>query len=180
MFLACANSPGVAPTESSAEQRNAQEMPQRWTFHSDSAPFRVHVPHSCRRTKDLNEHAQLQLECDNDTRFIVIAQNLPADLPEITSRVMRRTGTKLLRSRLRDFAIGATHINKVGGVRAETVLSQGKADSGRVIYVNTYVVHAGWAYQIVGWGPPNEASLLYDQNDALLGGWEFVDARPPA
>lgn len=161
----------------------AETDEEPWRFESEQAPYAIDLAGDWQQTpaEDLNRFADLAVHMHRRFFVIVIPQELPRfeGVESADASDLKRASLGLLEERIDSFDVereGPVEIDDKPGL---SVFARGSDDQIPVQYINTYVTHADWGYQIIAWAPKKQRDGLVAAVDELVAGWSFTGDESP-
>lgn len=150
-----------------------------WRFVSDDADYELVFPGEwvLEPEGSINPHADVAASRDDTFFFMVIPQTLPS-FPNPDVLELKRTALEMLDDSVDNLVVERQGPLELGGVSGLTVFTDGEVDGQSVAYITSYVIRNNMGYQIIAFTDQEHASKLFDETDAILSTWEFVDDEP--
>lgn len=167
---------GITGCEGCSNEPAAQPA---WRVTGERAPYALTFPAEwiAEPPQSINPHAEVAASLDDALFLMVIPQKLPT-FPTPDVHQLQRLGMETLDRSVDNLIIDRQSPIRLGGVEGLSVIARGELHGDPVRYINAYLVHLGYGYQIIAFASDEHSEALIAQVDLILASWENIS--PPA
>lgn len=160
--------------------QSAEDLPP-WRFVSDAAEYEVTFPGDWRREPagSINPFAELAASRESTLFFMVIPQEMP-QFPRAQMSEMRDLAIARLEETVEDFTIDRQGHVEVDGVTGTTIFASGRLNDRSIAYINTYLIHGDFGYQLIAFTEREHKEKLFQEMDFILSTWRFQTSEQEA
>lgn len=161
----------------SCNEEPASQPP--WRVEGQRAPYALTFPAAwiAEPPQSINPHAEVAASLDDTLFLMVIPQKLPT-FPTPDVHQLQRLGMETLDRSVDNLIIDRQSPIRLGGAEGLSVIARGELNGDPVRYINAYLVHQGFGYQIIAFAGYEHSEALIAQVDLILASWENL--APPA